>query len=325
MAPKPNITDEQRTQYDDVMNKLQASGCLQPGKGKGQQADKEPAKEKKKPGRPKKAAPEDPAEEKPAKKAKKNGAEEKAQVESATAKGKPKSAAKSKKTQDAEPAPADAKPKKKTRAADDPETAPTDAKPKKKTQAADPETAPGTAAKPAKKAKTDKTNTGKEKQGATCGKKDTKKGKKVETEEEKIEEFYDKELGIMVSWKNYPAVVKAVLKAHPHETEEGVKLGLTETLGPCPFDLCGSEAHPGPVLQDPTLEEPEEEAQEEDEDLDGDAFEEEQEEEDTEQQEAGEEEDKATKILPGKESNKEKPHVVISLHSLFCRVRFFSL
>ena len=72
------------------------------------------------------------------------------------------------------------------------------------------------------------------------GKKTKKKAEAEEEEEEQVEEFYDSELGIMVSWKNFPEVVKKVLEVHPAETPGTVAQGLTETLGPCPEELKGN-------------------------------------------------------------------------------------
>ena len=123
----------------------------------------------------------------------------------------------------------------------------------------------------------------------------------------------------MVSWKNVNKVVEAVLKLHPHETADGVRLGLKEVLGPCPADLCADESHPGPILEDPTLEDKgsgEAAPAEDEEDVDGEEPEEQGDEEEQ------EEDDKTTEVLPGKdpkETEVKQPEntsvpSVISLH-----------
>ncbi|CAE6956390.1 ZAN [Symbiodinium sp. CCMP2592] len=122
--------------------------------------------------------------------------------------------------------------------------------------------APTEEEKPTEKGKVEKTTekpTKKQKPGKTAGDKKPKgnaQGKQDPDDKDSdydalaVEEFYDSELGIMVSWKNVDKVVEAVMKLHPHETPDGVKLGLTEILGPCPADICADERHPGCKLTD---------------------------------------------------------------------------
>ncbi|CAE7221870.1 unnamed protein product [Symbiodinium sp. KB8] len=160
--------------------------------------------------------------------------------------------------------------------------APSDEKPEPKAKAKNKGGRPPKQAADSKQKEED-TASKEKKPKTTGGGKKTKKKAEAEEEEEQVEEFYDSELGIMVSWKNFPEVVKKVLEVHPAETPGTVAQGFTETLGPCPEELkgnipeesSGSARHPGPILEDESLQEKEDD----EEDLDGEEYEEDEEEE----------------------------------------------
>ena len=77
-------------------------------------------------------------------------------------------------------------------------------------------------------------------------------------------EFFDDEVGVLISWKNFPEVCAKVRALRPEETQVTVYEAMTEALGACPpalqpaglFPLAAAdEQHPGPVLEDPSLKE----------------------------------------------------------------------
>ena len=49
--------------------------------------------------------------------------------------------------------------------------------------------------------------------------------------------FFDDQLGIEISWKNFPAVLAKVRGSHPMETNDSCIEALKEALGPCPAAL----------------------------------------------------------------------------------------
>ena len=80
-------------------------------------------------------------------------------------------------------------------------------------------------------------------------------------------EFFDDEVGVLISWKNFPEVCAKVRALRPEETQVTVYEAMTEALGACPpalqpaglFPLAAAdEQRPGPVLEDPSLKEGEE-------------------------------------------------------------------
>ena len=74
--------------------------------------------------------------------------------------------------------------------------------------------------------------------GAAKGKAKAKAAKTTkESAEDNIEEFWDNELMVNVSWANFANVYTKVKAAYPIENHDDVVQGLTEALGPCPAEL----------------------------------------------------------------------------------------
>ena len=104
-------------------------------------------------------------------------------------------------------------------------------------------------------------------------------------EEKDVEEFWDKDLGMMVSWARFDEVLKKVLELHD-ETPASIAAALEDVLGPCPQEVAGnipdyapgSSRHPGPVLEDASKPDEEEEADDDGDDKDEDDEEEDEEE-----------------------------------------------
>ena len=80
-----------------------------------------------------------------------------------------------------------------------------------------------------------------------------------------VGEFFDPELGLTVSWKNYAKMVVRCKELYG-EDEEFVRDACVRALGPCPAEhlaaveaaspKAASEEHPGPILEDRTLDNP---------------------------------------------------------------------
>ena len=97
---------------------------------------------------------------------------------------------------------------------------------------------------------------------STSEKKGAKKAApKDDDDDDDTKSFFDEEMQVHVSWRNYDEVVKVICEHCPKETPASVKAALTEALGPCPPDVklpaeavpAASEEHPGPILEDETL------------------------------------------------------------------------
>ncbi|CAE7247836.1 zmpB [Symbiodinium sp. CCMP2592] len=87
-----------------------------------------------------------------------------------------------------------------------------------------------------------------------------KKPQAAEQEKEPdTQEFWDNDLGMMVSWARFDEVLKKVLELHD-ETPASIAAALEDVLGPCPQEIAGnipdyapgSSRHPGPVLEAPS-------------------------------------------------------------------------
>ena len=72
---------------------------------------------------------------------------------------------------------------------------------------------------------------------AAKGKAKSAKTTKENEHENDIEEFWDDELGVNVSWDNFANVYSKVRALHPIEKHIDVVEALTEALGPCPAEL----------------------------------------------------------------------------------------
>ena len=80
-------------------------------------------------------------------------------------------------------------------------------------------------------------------------------------------EFFDDEVGVLISWKNFSEVCEKVRAVRTEETPVTVYEAMTEALGACPpalqpaglFPLAAAEERPGPILEDPSLKEGEQE------------------------------------------------------------------
>ena len=77
--------------------------------------------------------------------------------------------------------------------------------------------------------------------------------------------LWDPDLKVTISWANFQDVMKAIRKTYPEEDEDSTKDALERALGPCPAHLlplqkdepvppaAASEEHPGPVLEDASM------------------------------------------------------------------------